>query len=272
MTSYEDMTDEELWDSPLGRRMRLYADKLLAAEFERISLVAQRKWQQDSAVGVNIARDILSVNGSLEERNDGEDGDPWAYWWSNEIQGLRKVVHEADGTPDAVQEAAKAYIAHLQDEKRPAAKQPVTLMFPGELKKWVLAQHPRADRFHLTGTRRPGGPSGLSFSLGTRRWYFAAPDGFIDGAFDTRALASDGFYEYEARLSASEADASTTETKTGTPSDVAGALSHLLTGHSVCDHGPFAVHEADGFHEEPYVLISVENMAKVLDNIPKDRF
>lgn len=180
-TDYNHMTDEELWNSSLGERLRGYADKLLCAEAERIKLVAKRKWQQDNAIGVEIARDVLSAQGSLEERSNGGEGDPWAYWQSPVIVGLRDVIKTTDGTPDTVQEAAKAYIASLQGDEPPA-----------------------------------------------------------DG-----------------------------EKKEATPLDVAGALSYLLTGHPASDRGPFAVHDGDGFHDEPYVILPVDSMRKVLDRLPE---
>lgn len=191
--SADDMSDEELFDSPLGHRLRRYMDKLLAAERERIMLVAKRKWQQDNAVGVDLARDILSPDGLLQDRNDAEDGDPWAYWQSPEIEGLRDVIKATDGTPAVVQEAAKAYIASLQGDERPAAEE---------------ATEPPA-----AVVKRPA-----------------------------------------------------------TPTDVAGALSWILTGHAGSDRGPFAIHEADGFHDEPYAILSLDSMRKVLDEIPQDRW
>lgn len=196
------LTDEELWDSPLGHRLRRYLDKLLLAEAERITMVAKRKWQQDNAIGVNIARDIVSPDGTLEERNDGEDGDPWAYWQSPEQLGLKEAIKATDGTPAAVQEATKAYIASLQVDERPAA-----------------------DEFPPEQYDMPVGPP----------------------------VHSD-------------------EERAATPLDVAGALSYLLTGHAGSDKGPFAVHEADGFHDEPYVILSVDSMRKVLEEIPEGRW
>ena len=179
-TPMDDMTDEELWNGPLGYRLRRYADKLLAAQEARVEFFSKRKSDYVIMAGVSYARDVISPDGTTDER---QDNDPWATYRSSELEGLREAVKETDGTTAAANEAAKAYIANLQGEERPVV-----------------------------------------------------------------------------------------EEKAATPLDVAGALSYLLTGHSASSKGPFAVHEADGFHDEPYVIISAEAMSKVLDEIPKSRW
>ncbi|MFD8648674.1 hypothetical protein [Streptomyces mirabilis] len=67
-------------------------------------------------------------------------------------------------------------------------------MQPGEIQKFALDVWPQADRFEmapLTGTRR-----GVTFTLGARRWYFAAHDSFISQEYISRADASDALYAY----------------------------------------------------------------------------
>lgn len=192
------MTDEELWNSPAGERLRHYADKLLAAEAERITANPKRR-QADGVVaeGIQFARAIVSPLGdpsTMISHDDGTparaDTDPWANWQSPEVTGLREAVKDHWKDREAALKAAKAYIASLQGNERPAAEEP------------------------------------------------------------TEAPAA-------------------VEKRPATPLDVAGALSYLLTGHAASDRGPFAVHEADGFHDEPYVILSVESMSKILDRLPE---
>lgn len=193
----DDMTDEELWNSPLGHRLRTYADKLLAAEAERIAATAKRQTDHVVGAGIGFGRAIISPLGDPTDTFDNGDPDkvfrtdidPWANWQSPEMKGLTEAVKATDGTRNAAQEAAKSYIASLQGELRPTAE----------------------------------------------------------------ALTDD-------------------EEKEATPLDVAGALSYLLTGHGASDRGPFVVHEGDGFHPEPYVMLPLDSMRKVLDEIPGSRW
>lgn len=178
---YDAMTDEELFDSPLGHRLRRYADKLLAAQEARVEFFTRRKSDYVIMAGVSYARDVISPDGTTDER---QDNDPWATYRSPELEGLREAVKATDGTTATATEAARAYIASLQSDERATDV-----------------------------VKRPA-----------------------------------------------------------TPTDVASALSHLLTGHAASGKGPFAVHEADGFHDEPYVILSVESMRKVLDEVPKSRW
>lgn len=67
-------------------------------------------------------------------------------------------------------------------------------MPPGKIQQFVWAAWPQADRFDmapLTGELR-----GLSFTISSKRWYFAAHDSFISQEFTSRADASDALYEY----------------------------------------------------------------------------
>ncbi|MEU6362146.1 hypothetical protein [Streptomyces albidoflavus] len=113
----DELSDEELWNSPIGERLRHYADKLLAAEGERINLIAKRQWQSHVRGGVDRARAIVSPLGDpsplVTEEGSRPETDPWSYWRSPEIKGLREVIKATDGTPDVVQVAAKAYIADV---------------------------------------------------------------------------------------------------------------------------------------------------------------
>ncbi|MFE6000398.1 hypothetical protein ACFQ6C_26615 [Streptomyces sp. NPDC056454] len=196
----DDMTDEELWNSPLGHRLRNYADKLLLAEEERIPLFHKRQVDGVVARGVSRARALVhplgdpSPIGADIDEVQRPDFDPWANWQSPEVVGLREAVQATDGSLEAAQEAAKAYIAGLQGDERPTAEEPTETV-------------PAND-----------------------------------------------------------------DEEPPTPTDVAGALSYLLTGHVASDRGPFAVHAADGFHDEPYVILSLDAMNKVLGEIPKERW
>lgn len=202
----DDMTDEELWNSPLGQRLRRYADKLLSAQEARVEFFSKRKGDYIIMAGVQFARDAISPDGTLDER---ADADPWATYRSDELEGMRTAVKATDGTPAAAHEAAKAYIASLQGDERPAAEMPTTCS---------------------------GGAA-------------------ID--HDETGILNHGTDD---------------EQEKATPLDVAGALSYLLTGNPASDRGPFTVHDADGFHDEPYVILSVESMRKVLDEIPESRW
>lgn len=200
-TDYEALTDEELWDSPLGHRLRYYADKLLAAEQARVEQVTRNRANKAAmSAGLEGARELVSPLGDPFQREDD-----WAVYRSPVMEGLRKVISETDGTIPAVQQAAKAYIARLQADERPVA-----------------------DEFPPEEYDMPVGPP----------W-----------SGDEEAPADDS--------------------KEATPLDVAGALSYLLTGRALSDSGPFAVHDADGFHDEPYVLLSVDSMRRVLDRLPE---
>lgn len=202
-TDYDALSDEELWNSPLGLRLRAYADKLLAAENERVGIVDKRQLAAHQRMGVDYARDVFSVTGEdMSTRNDNDD--PWVYWKSPEIDGLRNAVASSDRTRKGAQEAAKAYIAGLQEEEeeRPASEDSMPVGPP-----WTGDEEAPAD-----------------------------------------------------------------EEREATPLDVAGALSWLLTGHAASDKGPFAVHDADGFHDEPYVILPLDAMRKVLDEIPASRW
>ncbi|PPS89578.1 hypothetical protein [Streptomyces sp. MH60] len=198
----DDMTDGELFDSPVGHRLRHYMDKLLAAEGLRIEISAKRQWEAHVRAGVERARAIVSPLGDPSPINYGfdpdavlrPDVDPWADWQSPEVAGLREAIEATDGTIPAVQEAAKAYIASLQGDERPAAEEP-TQESPADVVK-----------------------------------------------------------------------------RSATPTDVAGALSFILTGHAASDRGPFAIHDADGFHDEPYVILPLDSMSKVLDEISQERW
>ncbi|MFE0490119.1 DUF7239 family protein [Streptomyces griseoaurantiacus] len=112
----DDMTDEELWNSPLGHRLRRYADKLLAAQEARIELFARRKSDHAVMGGVSYSRNVISPDGTTDER---AGNDPWATYRSPELEGLREVIRETDGTTATTDEAAKAYIASLQGDERP---------------------------------------------------------------------------------------------------------------------------------------------------------
>jgi hypothetical protein len=68
-------------------------------------------------------------------------------------------------------------------------------MQPGEMQEFVLAAWPQAEKFELVGP--PTGPGkGVTFSVGTRRWHFCAPDHNLSQQFTSRADAADAFYEY----------------------------------------------------------------------------
>ncbi|THA72493.1 hypothetical protein E6R60_26545 [Streptomyces sp. A0642] len=196
------VTDEELWNSPIGQRLRTYADKLLLAEEERMRAFHKRNADALLATGISRSRAVIHPLGDPSPLGDGGDPDavlrpevdPWADWQSPEVVGLREAIAAADNSQRAAQEVAKAYIASLQGDERPA---------PGE---------------EPTET----------------------------------ALAADE--------------------EPPTPMDVAGALSYLLTGHAVSDRGPFVVHEGDGFHPEPYVMLPLDSMGRVLAEIPKERW
>ncbi|MET7363222.1 hypothetical protein ABZS76_32960 [Streptomyces sp. NPDC005562] len=117
---YATMTDEELWNSPVGERLRHYGDKLLAAEVMRIMMKSRRRTEAVVAEGVEYGRAVLSPLGdpnSLITNKDGAptraDTDPWASWQSTELTGLRGAVAATDGTREAVQKAAKRYLADL---------------------------------------------------------------------------------------------------------------------------------------------------------------
>lgn len=67
-------------------------------------------------------------------------------------------------------------------------------MHPGDLQEFVWAAWPQADRFEmapLTGERR-----GVTFTIGSKRWYFVAHDSFISQEYTSRADASDALFEY----------------------------------------------------------------------------
>jgi hypothetical protein len=88
------------------------------------------------------------------------------------------------GLADAI---ADVRHVHVKPDWEPESMQ------PGDLQKFVLDAWPQADRFEmapLTGVR------GMTFTLGTRRWRFAAPDGFLSPEFTSRADASDALYEH----------------------------------------------------------------------------
>lgn len=106
----DEMTDEELWNSPAGLRLRDYADKLLAAESERVGIVDKRQLAGHQRIGLDYGRDVLSVTGETTHTRN-ENDDPWTYWKSPEIEGLREAVAASDRTRKGAQEAAKAYIA-----------------------------------------------------------------------------------------------------------------------------------------------------------------
>ncbi|MFJ4902962.1 hypothetical protein [Streptomyces sp. NPDC088727] len=201
LTAADDMTDEELWNSPLGQRLRHYADKLLLAEAERVRANAKRHAHGVVAEGLEFGRAVVSPLGdptsmlSDPDEPTRADTDPWANWQSAEQTGLRAALAATDGSRDAAQEAAKAYIASLQGDERPTTDEEPT---------------------------------------------------------ETALADGDG--------------------EPSTPTDVAGALSFLLTGNAASDRGPFAVHNGDGFHDEPYVILPLDAMAKVLDEIPKERW
>jgi hypothetical protein len=57
-----------------------------------------------------------------------------------------------------------------------------------------------------------------------------------------------------------------------TLADIRRALSYLLTGQEDSSEGPFAVHAADGFHDEPYVILPARSMGKILNEIAKERW
>ncbi|MFE4863256.1 hypothetical protein [Streptomyces sp. NPDC056670] len=66
-------------------------------------------------------------------------------------------------------------------------------LHPGELQEFVWAAWPQADRFDiapLTGVR------GVTFTLGTKHWRFAAPDGYLSKKFTSRGDATDALYGY----------------------------------------------------------------------------
>ncbi|MFH8483007.1 hypothetical protein [Streptomyces sp. NPDC018055] len=217
-----DMTDEELWNSPLGHRLRVYADKLLLAEEERIRAFHKRQVDAVMSAGVSRGRSLIhplgdpSPMGAEPDEVQRPDIDPWADWQSPEVVGMREAVTAAGNSQKAAQEAAKAYIAGLQGDDRPTAEEP-------------------------THTQCSGG---------------AAIDHDETGVCDHASgdTPTDG------------------DKEPPTPMDVAGGLSYLLTGHVASDRGPFAVHGADGFHDEPYVILPLHAMAKVLSEIPKERW
>lgn len=67
-------------------------------------------------------------------------------------------------------------------------------MQPGDIQKFVAAAWPQADRFEMappTGELR-----GVTFTIGSKRWHFAAHDSFLSTEFTSRADASDALYEY----------------------------------------------------------------------------
>jgi hypothetical protein len=115
----EELTDEELWNSPLGQRVRTYADKLLLAEGERLDAFHKRQVDRVFSGGVSRARAIVSPLGDPSPMGDGGDPDavlrpdidPWANWQSPEVKGLRAAIQETDGSIPAAQERAKQYFA-----------------------------------------------------------------------------------------------------------------------------------------------------------------
>ncbi|PPS89575.1 hypothetical protein [Streptomyces sp. MH60] len=64
---------------------------------------------------------------------------------------------------------------------------------PGELQDFVWAVWPQADRFEMAP---PTGVRGVTFTIGPRRWYFAAPDSYLSKQFASRADAGDALYKY----------------------------------------------------------------------------
>ncbi|MEU6362163.1 hypothetical protein [Streptomyces albidoflavus] len=65
---------------------------------------------------------------------------------------------------------------------------------PGDLQTFVLAVWPQADLFTvapLTGERR-----GVTFTVGAKRWAFAAYDSYLSGWFTSRADATDALLQY----------------------------------------------------------------------------
>ena len=71
---------------------------------------------------------------------------------------------------------------------------PETLQ-PGEMREFVLAAWPQAERFELVGPASGPG-KGVTFAIAPRRWYFCAPDNNLSQEFPSRADAADAFYEY----------------------------------------------------------------------------
>ncbi|WP_428957893.1 hypothetical protein [Streptomyces sp. cg35] len=113
------MSDADLWDSPVGHRVRHYADKLLLAEAERIRMSGKRNADGVVAEGVEFGRAIVSPLGDPNAMLDGDDtraaSDPWANWQSTEAVGLRGAVAASDKTREGAQGAAKAYLARLEE-------------------------------------------------------------------------------------------------------------------------------------------------------------
>lgn len=104
------LSDEELWDSPVGHRLRNYADKLLAGEQARIEQVSRNRANAAGMMaGVDAARAIVSALGDPMNREDD-----WATYRSPVLEGLRGAVKATDGTLPVVQEATKAYVAELE--------------------------------------------------------------------------------------------------------------------------------------------------------------
>ena len=246
------LTDEELWNSPVGLRLRHYADKLLAAEQARVELVTRNRANQAGMMaGLEGAREVTSPLGATFAANRK---DPWGVYRSPELEGLRAAVRGTDGTVLAVQRAAKAYIASLQGEE-------VTEVGKGRPYRLTVT-YPEKHWAHPLG--------------GVKRWAYVNRE---TAEKDARDKATDGATAQVAHVDRTTGRRTviatypaTEEKAPATPTDVAGALSHLLTGHEASDRGPFAVHEADGFHDEPYVMLPLDAMRKVLDEIPEERW
>jgi len=107
-----------------------------------------------------------------------------------------KLVTGATGRPDAYVKALARVRTSVILNADGHTEGPIP---PGTLQKLVMAQFPGADRFELVGRSVSlGGPgAGLTFSLGPKRWHFAAPDGYISPeALPTRGEAGDAYFDY----------------------------------------------------------------------------
>lgn len=107
-----------------------------------------------------------------------------------------KLVTGATGRPDVYAKALARVRTSIILNTDGHTEGPIA---PGTLQKLVMVQFPNADRFELIGRSvAQGGPgAGLTFSLGTKRWHFAAPDGYISPEpLDTRGDAGDAYFNY----------------------------------------------------------------------------
>lgn len=112
-----------------------------------------------------------------------------------------KLVTGATGRPDVYAKALARARTSIILNADGHTEGPIP---PGTLRKLVEAQYPSADRFELIGYSVSQGNSGagVTFSLGPKRWHFAAPDGYISPEpLPTRGDAGEAYLAYYAKRS-----------------------------------------------------------------------